>query len=108
MAKQPSSTENLCDISGEMLSPAAQRHTHPVNAGVHPGTAKPDDFQQAKNVPARATRERVDPGTANAQRRKPLIDVTSIESPAGKASEGDDYARHAAHSSTATPTPRKL
>jgi hypothetical protein len=100
--------DEFCDISQNMLAPNAQ-HMHPINASVDPGVSKESDFDPGGvEVPARPTRERVDPGAINDRRRTPLIDVTSIESPPGKPSEGDDYARHAAHSSTATPTPRKL
>jgi hypothetical protein len=111
MATQPSNTENHHDASAEMLSaPNAQKHLHPINRGDEPGTAKASDFDPGgPEVPARATRGRVDPGAANSQRRAPLIDVTAITSPAGTAAEGDAYAAHEAHSSsTASPVPRKL
>jgi hypothetical protein len=102
--------DEFCDVSQHMLAPPNAQHIHPVNAGVDPGVSKASDFKQNEGVevPSRNARERVDPGAINDRRRTPLIDVTSIESPPGKPSEGDDYARHAAHSSTATPTPKKL
>ena len=87
---------NHHDISGHVKSESAQRHVHPINRGVHPGTAKRSDFDaNGVEVPARPARERVNPATANAQRRTPLIDVTAV------VSEGH-------HSHLAEPVPSKL
>jgi hypothetical protein len=101
--------ESFCDVSGAISAPNDD-HAHPANLNVHPGTAKATDFKQSEGVevPSRASRERVNPAVANDKRREPFIDVTSIESPPGQASEGDTYGQHAAHSSTATPTPKRL
>jgi hypothetical protein len=71
--------------------------THPLNLRVHPGLAKPSDFQtEGVEVPARAERERVNPAEAAKQRRAGLIDVTEIRSPSGS------------NSHVPEPSPRKL
>jgi hypothetical protein len=74
--------DEFCDISQNMKAASGDDHVHPVNRGVHPGTAKASDFKQSEGVevPTRNARERVDPGAVNAQRRAPLIDVTAITS----------------------------
>jgi hypothetical protein len=102
--------DSYTDVARHMLAqPNAEKHMHRINRGDHPGTAKRSDFDPGGvETPARPSRALIEPSVANDKRRTPFFDVTSIESPPGKPSEGDDYARHAAHSSTATPTPKKL
>jgi hypothetical protein len=88
--------ENHNDISDHMKASPSDDHIHPVNRGVHPGTAKASDWEPGgPEVPARAERERVNPNTDNSQRRTPLIDVTAITSGSG-------------NSHIAEPPPRKL
>jgi hypothetical protein len=84
------------DASARLKASPGDDHIHPINLRVHPGTGKRSDFDPGgPEVPARAARERVDPGTANDARRTPLIDVTAI-TPAGSGNHG------------AVPPPRKL
>jgi hypothetical protein len=70
---------------------------HKINLGVDPGTGKRSDFDPGgPEVPARASRERVNPADAAKQRRTPLIDVTEITSESGSPSHVPE------------PSPRKL
>ena len=88
--------EQHIDNSARMKASPSDDHVHPVNRGVHPGLAKASDWEPGgPKVPARAARERVDPGTINDQRRTSLIDVTAITSGSG-------------NSHIAEPPPRKL
>ena len=71
--------ESFVDVSGRVKQTSSNKHQHPVNLRVHPGTAKPSDFDtKGVEVPARAARERVDPSVAATQRRKPMFDITTI------------------------------
>jgi hypothetical protein len=80
MAKFPEQHYDASDI----LQTSRDDRTHPINKGVDPGLAERSDFNaKGVEVPARATRERVNPSTANSQRRTPLIDVTPITSGSG-------------------------
>jgi hypothetical protein len=74
--------ESFCDVSGAISTPPnAEIHMHRINRGDHPGTAERSDFDPGgPEVPARPSRERVNPAIANAQRRAPLIDTTAITS----------------------------
>jgi hypothetical protein len=97
--------ENHRDLSGEMLSPPAQRHIHPVNAGVHPGTAQPRDWEPGgPEVPARPTRPLIQPD--NSKRRAPSHTVMAITSEAVPAG-GDTYSAHAGNH-LSEPVPGKL
>jgi hypothetical protein len=92
----PNVPENAYDVSAKMTETSSNKHQHPVNLGVHPGLAKPGDWEPGgPEVPARAERERVNPADAAKQRRTPLIDVTAI-TPAGSGNHG------------AVPPPKKL
>jgi hypothetical protein len=76
--------EQQVDISDSLQASPTEDHIHPVNRRVHPGTAKASDMVPGgPDVPAQASRERVDPGAVNDQRRAPLLDVTPITSPSG-------------------------
>jgi hypothetical protein len=73
--------EDQFDITDHMKASPDDVHAHPVNQNVHPGTAERSDFDSdGVEVPARPSRERVNPAIANAQRRAPLIDTTAITS----------------------------
>jgi hypothetical protein len=76
MTKLP---EQHNDVSNGIKASPGDDHIHPINLRVHPGLVKGSDFDPGgPEVPARAARERVDPGAVNDQRRKPLFDVTAI------------------------------
>jgi hypothetical protein len=88
-----SALENASDLSRELGAPN-DAHSHPVNRGVHPGTARSSDWDSGvPEVPSRPTRARVAPDNSN--RRAPSHRVTAI------ASDGH-------HSHVAEPVPDKL
>jgi hypothetical protein len=74
--------EDQFDITDHMkASPNAEKHMHRINRGDDPGLSKRSDFDPGgPEVPARPSRERVNPAVANAQRRAPSIDTTAITS----------------------------
>lgn len=78
--------EGQLDVSGRLKQTINNGKTHKINAGEKHGTAKPSDFNMTESVevPARASRERVNPAEAAKLRRTPLIDVTPIVSPTGR------------------------
>jgi hypothetical protein len=82
MATYPPDPKDQFDISQNVkATPDAEIHMHRINRGDHPGTAERGDFDSAGvEVPARVSRERINPAIANAQRRAPLIDVTAVTS----------------------------
>jgi hypothetical protein len=85
------------DASARIKASPGQQHMHKINLGEKHGTAKPSDFNtEGVEVPARASRERVNPAVAAKQRRTPLIDVAEIRSPSGS------------NSHVPEPSPRKL
>jgi hypothetical protein len=85
------------DATGFVKASRGDHHQHKINLGVHPGLAKPTDWEPGgPEVPARAARERVNPSVSAKQRRAGLINTTEIRSPSGSPSHVPE------------PSPRKL
>jgi hypothetical protein len=81
MATYPHPPEDQFDITDHMKASPSNDHVHPVNKGEHLGNARRSQFDpEGVEVPARPSRERVNPAIANALRRTPLIDTTAITS----------------------------